>query len=731
MIASPEPQGIFVPVSLGTDPSTPSVAVDIAASAWKNLCELPPLLFKERSGIAAALTGPRLGRAWARAVVMYWSRLERLGSLDLSQPLYILNMGPDDGALAAVVLTTLRDEMHACGMLGWPVRYVLCPLAGEDPALALLKQPALQPFVARGWLDQASWQARRGHPLLLGANRFALFGSRNPVVAMTAGGFSALPAELYGVHYGELLQARVQAQPGSEGRFALASEWQALAEDELSSAASALLGHYRASLISATVLLSDSALSLLDALADFSAGRYLLLAADQGIADERQIRLNCMALPEQLAPGELGLPVNFHALGMHQESAGAHVAHLEWGASGCIQHMACRDDAIGMDAASWSSLVETVDEDHPAERWWHGAPHSPVESVDEINFRLRCSGHDPWALQSILDSLDLRLLDAADEGALQTLHRSLARTWQQMTQRQRCDAGTGLAGLLVHVGQWALARDVLAETPDSDSPTASRTDRLLLRARLEAETGRSATALRVVRECLRLDADHPEAQGIHELLERRLANWQASNWYEADAMRDDELSLEPLDVLHIPAWLHQYRDPNIAVVAGLPPITCEAEAQTYLAYVAGREGTEYAVVHRNFGFVGAIGLRREADMAHIHFWIGVEHQGTGFGARAVRLLTASLAGGPVRHLFTSVHEGNTRSHRLLERAGFDTFGHEAHGDDVGYQFMHLALPGALACTNDELELRLAAICDCIGEPLVTGPILTRGDVHAG
>ncbi|WP_431094993.1 GNAT family N-acetyltransferase [Polaromonas aquatica] len=635
----------------------------------------------------------------------------------MSQPLYILNMGPDDGALAAAVLAALRDEMHACGMLGWPVRYVLCPKAGEEPALALLRQPALQPFVARGWLDQASWQARRGHPLLLGANRFALFGSRNPVVAMTAGGFSALQAELYGVHYGELLQARIQAQAVSGDRFALACEWRTLAEGEIGSAMSALLDHYRSSLINATVLLSNSALSLLDALADFSAGRYLLLAADQGVADERQIRLNCMALPEQLAPGELGLPVNFHALGMHQESAGAHVAHLEWGASGSIQHMACRDDAIGMDAASWSSLVETVDEDHPAERWWHGAPHSPVESVDEINFRLRCSGHDPWALQSILDSLDLRLLDAADEGALQTLHRSLARTWQQMTQRQRCDAGLGLAGLLVHVGQWALARDVLAEIPDGDSPAAFRIDQLLLRARLEAQTGRSATALRVVRECLRLDAGHPEAQGMHELLDRRLVSWQANNWYEADAMRDDELSLEPLDALHIPAWLHQYRDPNIAVVAGLPPITCEAEAQTYLAHVGGRDGTEYAVVHRNFGFVGAIGLRREADMAHIHFWIGVEHQGTGFGARAVRLLTASLAGGPVRHLFTSVHEGNTRSHRLLEKAGFDALGHESLGDDVGYRFMHLALPGALACTNDELEHRLAAVCECIGEPL--------------
>ncbi|MEO8390478.1 GNAT family N-acetyltransferase [Polaromonas sp.] len=717
MIASPEPQGLLVPVSLGTDPSPPPAAMDTATSAWKNLCELSPLLLQERSAIAAALAGPRLARAWARAIVTYWSRLERLGGLDLSQPLYILEMVPHDGALAVAVLATLRDEMHACGMLGWPVRYVLCPQAGEEAALALLKQPALQPFVARGWLDQASWQARRGHPLLLGANRFALFGSRNPVVAMTAGGFSALPAELYGVHYGELLQARVQAQPGSEGRFALASEWQDLAEDELASAASALLGHYRVSLISATVLLSNSALSLLDALADFSAGRYLLLAADRGIADERQIRLNRMALPEQLAPGEPGLPVNFHALGLHQESAGAHVSHLEWDASGFIQHMACRDDAIGMDASSWSALVDTVDEAHPAERWWHGAPHDPVESIDEINFRLRCSGHDPWTLQSILDSLDLRLLDVVDGCALQTLRRCLARTWRQMTQRQRGDAGLCLAGLLVHIGQWELAREVLAEISDGDLPADLRTGWLLLRARLEAQTGRSATALRLLRECLRLDAGHPGVQDMHHLLEQRIANWQASNWYEADTTRDDDLSLEPLDALHIPAWLYQYRDPNIASMAGLPPISCEAEAKTYLARIGDSGGAEYAVVHRSFGLVGAIGLRREADMAHIHFWIGVEYQGAGFGARAVRLLLHGLPGNEIRHVFTAVFKGNLRSCRILEKSGFVVLAHEGCGADEDYQFMYLALPGAACCTEAELARRLARICESTGVPL--------------
>lgn len=719
MIVLPATQGLVASPALRPDPAPSLASTDVAASEWRTLGELPSHLFAERSAVATALTGPRLARAWASAVVMYWSRLERLGGLDLSQPLYVFNLDPGDGALAGVMLATLREEMHACGMLGWPVRFVLCPPVGEQSALALLKQPALQPFVARGWLDQASWQARPGHPLLLGTSRFALFGSRNPVVAVTGGGFSALSAALYGVHYGDLLQSRVQVQPGNDGRFTLSSEWQPLEEDALAPAAAVILDHYRASLISATVLLSESALSLLDALADFSAGRYLLIAADYGVADERQIRLNGMALPEKILPGELGLPVNFHALGMHQESAGARVSNLESDASGCVQHLACRDDAIGMDSASWESLINKVDEVHPAERWRHATSHGPVQRIDDINFRLRCSGHDAWTLGSILDGLDVDGLEAGDDAARQTLRRSLARTWKQMAPSERGQMGLSLAGLLVHLREWALAREVLAEASDQDASTTRRVDWLLLRARLEANTGRSTIASRLLRECLRHGADQAGIRDMSEMLALRIANWQASSWYTADAVRDDELVLEPLDTLHIPAWLYQYRDPNIASMAGLPPIASEAEAMAYLDRVGDCDGVEYAVVHRDLGMVGAIGLHHDADMAHIHFWIGVDHQDAGFGTRTVQLLLRGLKDTEVRHVFTAVFRTNLRSRRILEKFGFSMLPLESRGSDGDYIFMHLALASAACCTDAELVQRLARICDSSGVPLTS------------
>lgn len=707
-----------------TDPAVPQTG---PAAHWQTFPELMSQMGTMQPLIGdRAFAGPRLAQAWARVLVMHWSRLERMGGLDLLQPLYVLDLAPDDGSLAAGMLNALRDEMHARGMLGWPVCYVLCPLAGEVADAVpgwLMQQPALKDFVARGWLDHASWQARTGHPLLLGAKRFALFGSRNPVVAVMAGGLSAIPSDLYAVHYGQLLHARVRALAlaGEAGRFQLEYDWHAPAADDLQGAgATVLLNHYRASLISAAVLLSEPSLLMLDALADFSGGRYLLLATDHGLASEQQIRLKHMAPPEEAVQGQLQLPVNFHALGLHQESAGAHVTNLQWSEFDCILHLACRDDKTGLDKASWQSLVAVVDLAHPADRWWHGAAGGPVCSIEEMNFRLRSSGHDPWALAAMLNSLDLTQLEAFGSVSLAAIRSSLALTWQNMSQDQRIDSQLVLSGLLCHLGDWKLAREVLAHPmPDSMLTSAEQALLLLRYAQLEIATGRSASALQQVRQSLRTCPDDPAALDLHERLEERLAHWRASPWYKADDMREGDLSLELLDQMHVPAWLHQYRDVSIGCMTGLPPISSEEDAASFLALVAQTNDAEYAVMHHEHGFVGAVGVRCLEDMAHIHFWIGIDHQGKGLGARATQLLIRCLAKSRVRHVFTSVFCDNLRSRRILDKAGFRAISHDARGDDQGYLFMHLALQQApgIGCAADELKQRLARMCECIGEPL--------------
>lgn len=669
-----------------------------------------------------ALVPPAVAQAWARVLVMYWSRAERLGTLELAQPLYVLDLAPGDGTLAARLLEALHDELAAHGRLEWQIRYLLCSLGEQSAAAAKaacqLEAPALRPFAVRGWLDRATWQARTGHPLLLGASRFPLFGSRNPVTALAAGNLSTLPADLYCAHYGDLLvgQAALQPQAKQVDEPLLNWAWRALEPvDEPSPCVATLLEHYRASVISAPVLLSEPALALTDALADLGGGRYLLLAADSGVAGQQQIQRNALALPQQTPERRLQLPVNFHALTLHQEAGGSRVANLEVDGSGVVLHLACRDAVTGLDDTVWEAMVRTADAAHPADRWGH-LQGVPVRSLEELNFRLRAAGFDPLALASLLQDLnhlDETELNVSDAVRL-SLRHSLARSWAHAPSILRGSGlNTALADLLVHLGNWTMLRDVLDDTPAADIDTVRLASH---RAVLEAATGRTATGLACLQR-LPLEARVDGIKELSDLMQERLASWRASPWYLPDDMRDGDLCLELLDTHHVPDWLHQYRDEQIAWMSGLPALATPDDATAYLQRVQHRDSVEYALVHAQHGLVGALGVRRVGDMAHVHFWIGVEFQGRGLGGRGLRLLIRCISAAGVRHVFTSVYRGNLRSRRMLNRTGFTLVAHLAQGDDTNFDFLHLALGTWANEPPGELTARLARLCAAIGEPL--------------
>lgn len=680
-------------------------------------------------GTAAALASPRLAQAWAHAVAMYWSRIERLGGLDLSQPLYVLDLSPGDGTLAVGVLRALRAQMHACGMLGWPVRYVACRVGAgvEDPRM-LLSHADLQAFAHQGWLDWGIWQASTGHPLLLGASRFPLFGARNPVVALTAGGLGRMPAELYAMQAGQVVHASevsMQAGPG-DGCVTLDYAWDNLDLADIShEGVNALLHRYRVALAGAPVLVCAASLSLLDALADFSAGRYLLLAADDGVTTCQQLREGAMAPPDGAVPGELRLPVNFHSLALHQEAAGARVASLQAHARDPVMQVACRDAGALVDDESWQAMLDCVGQANPADRGWLRLQEPPA-SVQELCFRLRSSGHDPWALHAVLDGLDVVDFGDVDQAARQSLVAQLRATWRNTTASLRTDGWAyPMASLLVRLQAWAFAREVLDDALAGDADTAAALE--LRRAQVEAATGHSLGALSRVRRCLRRQPGLRDAQALHDALDRRLTLWRQSPWYLPDPMRQGPCCLELLDEGHHQDFLWQYRDPLIARWAGLPQLSTAAQISGFLSSLTPDGGAEFAIVHRDHGLVGGAGLRCHEDMAHVHFWIGADHQGQGLGQAAVSLLVQLAAQAGLRYCFASVLTDNARSQRVLARAGFARVA-SGRGADEGLDFLYLAearasplLPGQAIQRLDRLFAGLGEPLDAASAPLQAAP----------
>lgn len=301
---------------------------------------LLPALAPPADETAATIVYPRLAHAWARTLVMYWCRLERLGSLDLAQPMYVLDLAPGDGTLARGVLRTLEAELQARGMLGWLVRYVACTL-GPAAREARWDDHELRQWADRGLLQQGSWPARTGSPLLLGGERVPLFGARNPVAALYAG---SLPP---------------RAEPAR--------------------------------------------VSLLDALADFSAGRFLVLAAD------------CGAL-------------RFEAFAWQEQEPGTRSATLHCAGCDLVLHVACRDDLVRLEDLAWDGLLKCADAGHPADRWLL-APPADAPAVTRFAWRLRQSGHDPAVLPGLLREAlaeEPGALLAAGEGAVGDLKRELS-----------------------------------------------------------------------------------------------------------------------------------------------------------------------------------------------------------------------------------------------------------------------------------------------------------------
>ncbi len=664
---------------------------------------IAPLL--SPTGLSAALLlSPRLIRAWAEVVATYWGRLERLGGLDLTQPLYVLDFTPGDGTFAAAFVQALQAEMQGRGMVGWPVRHVLCALdtdAAADPAA----QPRLQALRAQGVVDWARWNGRTGHPLLLGAQRAPLFGVRNPVVALSAGGLSRLQQDLYAVHHGRLLRARAAATPlRDRGRgHALALDWQPVEPADIGSASvAAALDRYRESLVSAPFLLSEPALALAEAVQDFSARGYLILAADRGIACESRLRQGCLAAPEEINE-PIELPVNFNALGVQQENAGARVANLALGQDDWVVHIASRNNVADQDDASWVHLVGLAQRAHPGDMAWHTRPMQTC-GASEMLYRLRDSGFDPQTLQRIaqhVDSVELDCRTAEESQLREGLLQAWAHTAANGRQPHMC---LSLAQLLCRLRDWTQAEAVLDSAALSGDKTGVRAA-TWLRAKIEAATGRTAQALWRSRQLPAGAPVDPETARWVEVLHTRAAQWADHPWYHPGIAGEDDLLLEPLDALHYGDFLHHFRDPEIAISAGLPPIDTAAALHDHCEDARASHGAELAIVHRRRGFVGSVGMRRAGDMAHVHFWIGTDHQGRGFCAPAVGLMLALLRNAGVRHCFASMISGNARSARVLRRSGFVEV-ERGSGQDQGLDFLYLPLAPSAACGEHATASRL-------------------------
>lgn len=196
-----------------------------------------------------------------------------------------------------------------------------------------------------------------------------------------------------------------------------------------------------------------------------------------------------------------------------------------------------------------------------------------------------------------------------------------------------------------------------------------------------------------------MQLSYPAKQSYARTYERLVAwrDWRNSHTDRlpiAEFVREsDSITLEPLAHRHASDFAWQYYDPSIADLCCLPCFEADDEWYAWLtqAYARGDQHL-FAVMHRQWGFIGSVGLVLRGDVGLIYYWIGRDYRGCGFGPDAAALLLAAAhryAG--MRCCYAQVYDYNAPSRKVLQKIGFVETGVRAaapNTDQLFYRIGH-------------------------------------------
>lgn len=642
---------------------------------------IAPLLARAPSLVAQA--SARLARSWAKALALAWTAWEAQQALHPAQPLCLLDLAPGQGELAVALLRelALREDIRH-------LRWCYVAVTEGAQARALWAQPELEACRRKGRFDTVALAALRTGRLALPGARLELCGAANPVVALAFGGWSAMAPSLWCAHYGTLYQGRCRLTPEGAAEAAAETVAEALPADRaptLDPLVPAgrlhsecvwdpvpalshtpwpdLLAHYLQHFSSVTLTLPDAALEAVRDLHHFSQGRYALLVADQALSQDMQLRLGAGWPPQHWEPGVTRLPLNLHALRQQQLAWGAQVWDSQLQDGGwTVQLALCGSAQTG--SRTLDAMALALSRGHPHDEAVYRAQLNGVQDLAQALVLLRELAHAPDALVALCDRV-IPYAHGLDTAQHQAWVQALRLAMLGLHPRDADQAlHLPLAELACALRQWGWARELL----QAKGLQAAR-DRGLCMAHVEAHTGHTAEALaRLSQPCWR---HHPQGQALGLRLRERLRQWSELPWCAGQRPRHEELTLEPVGEEHQQAFMLNYRDSQIALLTGLPRFETASELQAWLSSLRTTPGAmDWAIMHRDHGFVGMVGSRRQGHTASFYFWLAPDRQGQGLGTRAAGLLFAHLRSLGVTQVVTSVLRQNQRSLACVRRLGF-------------------------------------------------------------
>jgi tetratricopeptide (TPR) repeat protein len=432
-------------------------------------------------------TNPYIAQAYAR-VTLGWLRDCRnvapasasggFAALDVTQPIYIVELGAGPGRFGHSYLKRLLELLARSSLKGLSIQYVMTDVAESNVAY-WSTHPSLQPFVDAGQLDFARFDAGSDQEIRLKHSGVVLAPGtvKNPLVAIANYCFDCLPQDVFEVKAGALYESLVtlrspQPEPDRHDPQLL-SRLQTSYEHVLTTAEyyddpdlNRILRGYQERLPDTTLLFPYTALQTLRALDRLAGGRLLLLSGDKGYSREED--LVGWATPEIVLHGDcFSMMVNYHALGQYVLDRGGHFLQSTYRHSslnicafltgahpdGYVETHLAYDEAIERgNPDDFFCLKAAIDE------------HLDDLTVEQILAYLRLSGWDPRLMWDCLPLLIKRVEDVP-EAVSQELHLAIVQVWETFYPiGAQADLAIGLATLLHHLGYYPEALEYLEQS---------------------------------------------------------------------------------------------------------------------------------------------------------------------------------------------------------------------------------------------------------------------------
>jgi hypothetical protein len=268
-------------------------------------------------------TNPFIAMAYSRMI--YGFLRDWLPQIDVSEPVYIIEIGAGPGRLGFNILNQLDEFYSTSAVKHIPYQYILTDLAEKN--IEFWKaQPQLAQYVEAGKLDFARFDAVNDTELLLEHSGQKLVGGtlKNPVIVIANYVWDTLPVDLFYVENGQLFEVQtslVSEQPEPNltdpelitrievlyDRFPASTDFYHDPEMQ------ALLEMYRQQIPDSMLIFPHIALQCIRGLQKLSNQRLMLLTADKGNHRIEEL-MNTDAVPIAMHDTGFSIDVNYHAI---------------------------------------------------------------------------------------------------------------------------------------------------------------------------------------------------------------------------------------------------------------------------------------------------------------------------------------------------------------------------------------------------------------------------------